>query len=132
MERDLVISSQLINIDKVRRFLDEIFSESCLNRNYFNRVFLGISEAVNNSIVHGNCLDKDKLVFIRVVFEDDQLQVEVKDEGDGFTVDGLADPTADENLKKENGRGIFIMQNIADEVEYCDGGSKVLIKYTFD
>jgi len=132
LERDLVISSQLINIDKVRRFLDEIFNESCLNRNYFNRVFLGISEAVNNSIVHGNCLDKDKLVFIRVVFKDDQLQVEVKDEGDGFTVDGLADPTADENLKKENGRGIFIMQNIADEVEYCDGGSKVLIKYTFD
>lgn len=132
MERDLVISSQLININKVRRFLDEIFRESCLNRNYFNRVFLGISEAVNNSIVHGNCLDKDKLVFIRVVLVDDQLQIEVKDEGDGFTIDCLADPTVAENLKKENGRGIFIMQNIADEVKYCDGGSKVLIKYTFD
>jgi serine/threonine-protein kinase RsbW len=115
----------------VRIFLDEIFSESCLNRNYFNRVFLGISEAVNNSIVHGNCLDKDKLVFIRVVFKDDQLQIEVKDEGVGFTVDGLANPTVNENLKKENGRGIFIMQNIADEVKYFDGGSKVLIKYTF-
>ena len=132
MERDLVISSQLINIDKVRRFLDEIFSESCLNRNYFNRVFLGISEAVNNSIVHGNCLDKDKQVFIRVVFKDDQLHIEIKDEGVGFTIEGLADPTASDNLKKESGRGIFIIQNIADEVEYCDGGSKVLIKYTFD
>ena len=131
MERDLVISSQLVNIDKVRIFLDEIFSESCLSRTYFNRVFLGISEAVNNSIVHGNCLDKDKLVFIRVVFKDDQLQIEVKDEGVGFTVDGLANPTVNENLKKENGRGIFIMQNIADEVKYFDGGSKVLIKYTF-
>jgi len=132
LERDLVISSQLININKVRSFLDEIFNESCLNRYYFNRVFLGISEAVNNSIVHGNCFDKDKQVFIRVVFDDDQLQIEVKDEGLGFTVDGLANPTDDENLKKYNGRGIFIMHAIADEVEYCDGGSKVLIKYTFD
>jgi len=132
LERDLVISSQLKNIHQVRSFLDEIFEESCLNRNYFNRVFLGICEAVNNSIVHGNCLDNDKRVFIRVVFEDNKLQIEVKDEGVGFTVEGLPNPIEDKNLKKENGRGIFILQNIADEVEYCEGGSKVLIKYTFD
>ena len=132
MQRDLVISSQLININKVRIFLDEIFNESCLNRNYFNRVFLSISEAVNNSIVHGNCLDKDKRVFIRVVLEEDQLQVEVKDEGVGFSVGSLANPTDIENLKKENGRGIYILQNIADEVEYHEGGRKVLIKFTFN
>jgi len=130
LERDLVISSQLVNINKVRDFLEEIFNESCLNRNYFNRVFLGISEAVNNSIVHGNCLDVNKHVFIRIIFEDDQLHVEVKDEGIGFVVEEIDNPTENENLKKENGRGIFIMQNIADEVEYYDGGSKVLIKYT--
>lgn len=130
MERDLVISSQLVNINKVRCFLEEIFTESCLNMNYFNRVFLGISEAVNNSIVHGNCLDKDKQVLIRVVYAEDQLQIEVKDEGDGFIVESIADPTIGVNLKKENGRGIFILQQIADEVEYYDGGSKVLIKYT--
>jgi len=132
LERDLVISSQLVNINKVRQFLDEIFNESCLNRNYFNRVFLGISEAVNNSIVHGNCLDKEKQVFIRVIFEDSQLHVEIKDEGIGFILEGIDNPTENRNLKKENGRGIFIMQNIADKVEYYDGGSKVLIKYTFD
>lgn len=130
MERDLVISSQLVNINKVRCFLEEIFTESCLNMNYFNRVFLGISEAVNNSIVHGNCLDKDKQVLIRVVYAEDQLQIEVKDEGDGFIVESIADPTIGVNLKKESGRGIFILQQIADEVEYYDGGSKVLIKYT--
>jgi len=130
LERDLVISSQLVNINKVRDFLEEIFNESCLNRNYFNRVFLGISEAVNNSIVHGNCLDVNKHVFIRIIFEDDQLHVEIKDEGIGFVVEEIDNPTENENLKKENGRGIFILQNIADEVEYYDGGSKVLIKYT--
>ena len=75
-------------------------------------------------------MDKDKRVFIRVIFEDDQLHVEIKDEGVGFIVDEIDNPTENENLKKENGRGIFIMQNIADKVEYCDGGSRVLIKYT--
>lgn len=130
MERDLVISSQLVNINKVRCFLEEIFTESCLNMNYFNRVFLGISEAVNNSIVHGNCLDADKQVLIRVVYTEDQIQIEVKDEGEGFIVESIADPTVSANLKKESGRGIFILQQIADEVKYYDGGSKVLIKYT--
>lgn len=132
MERDLVISSQLININEVRSFLDEIFAESGLNKNYFNKVFLGICEAVNNSIVHGNCLNKEKQVFIRVVYSEYQLQIEVKDEGEGFIIDSIADPTARENLKKESGRGIFILQQIADEVEFCDGGSKVLIKYILD
>ena len=129
MKRDLIISSQLVNINKVRHFLDEIFNESCLNRNYFNRVFLGISEAVNNSIVHGNGLDKDKHVFIRVIFVNGELHAEIKDEGPGFILEGIEKPTENENLKKEHGRGIYIMQNIADEVEYYDGGSKVLIKY---
>jgi serine/threonine-protein kinase RsbW len=129
LKRDLIISSQLADINKVRLFLDEIFNETCLSRDYFNRVFLGISEAVNNSIVHGNGLDVDKHVFIQVIFEDGQLHVEIKDEGDGFAPDRITDPTADENLKKESGRGILIMHNIADKIEYFDGGSKVLIKY---
>lgn len=129
MERNLVISSQLIDINKVRSFLDEIFNESGLNRNYFNRVFFGASEVVNNAIVHGNCLDNGKQIFIRVVLVGDQLQIEVKDEGDGFLVENIPNPTMNENLKKENGRGIFILQQIADEVNYYDGGRKVLIKY---
>ena len=132
MERDLVISSQLISINEVRSFLDEIFVESGLNKNYFNRVYLGICEAVNNSIVHGNCLNKEKRVFIRVVYSRYQLLIEVKDEGEGFSIDNIADPTTSENLKKESGRGIFILQQMADEVKFCDGGSKVLIKYILD
>ncbi len=132
MERDLVISSQLINIDKVRCFLKEIFIESRLNMNCFNRVFLGISEVVNNSIVHGNRLDINKRVFIRFFYSDHKLQVEVKDEGTGFFVDNLVDPTFSKNIKKEDGRGIFILHQIADEVEFLDGGSRVLIKYKLD
>lgn len=132
MERDLVISSQLINNNKVRYFLDEFFAESCLNRSYFNRVFLGISEAVNNSIVHGNSLDARKNVFICIKYFDKKLFVEVKDEGDGFVVDCISDPTCMDNMKKENGRGIFLLREMADEVRYYDGGRTVLIKYNLD
>ena len=111
--------------------MEEIFVKSSLNRSCFNRVFLSLSEAVNNSIVHGNSLNTCKKVFIRVNYSDNTLLIEVKDEGRGFFPDQVVDPTFLENLKKENGRGIFLMRNMADEIEFLDGGSRVFIKYTF-
>ncbi len=129
MERVLVISSQLIYLNKVRIFLDEFFTESGLDKKYFNRVFLGLSEVVNNSIVHGNGEDADKRVCIRVFYLENQLFIEVKDEGDGFLTECLNDPTCFENLKKENGRGIFILKQLADDVVFSEGGCKVRIKF---
>jgi anti-sigma regulatory factor (Ser/Thr protein kinase) len=71
-------------------------------------------------------------VFILVNFIGDQLHVDIKDKGLGFILDDIGNPTANENLRKENGLGIFILKNVADKVEYYDGVSKVLIKYIFD
>jgi len=132
LERDLVISSQLTNINKVRFFLDEFFKEICLEKNHFNRVLLGISEAVNNSIVHGNGLDIRKNVFLEVKYFNRQLSIQVKDEGRGFDLNCISDPTCLENLRKENGRGIFLLRKMADEVDYTDGGSSVMIKFNLD
>jgi len=125
----LVISSSLSNIGKVRIFLEEIFTESNLNLSYFNPVFLGLSEALTNSIVHGNKLNSSKNVSIEVNCLNEELFIEITDEGDGFHIECLKDPTCLENLKKENGRGIFLIRHYADEVDYFDGGRKVRIKY---
>ena len=125
----LVISSSLSNIGKVRMFLEEIFTESNLNLSYFNPVFLGLSEALTNSIVHGNKLNSSKKVSIEVNCLNEELFIEITDEGDGFLIECLKDPTCLENLKKENGRGIFLIRHYADEVDYFDGGRKVRIKY---
>jgi serine/threonine-protein kinase RsbW len=132
LERLLVISSNLGNIDKVRMFLEEIFAESNLNRSYFNKVFLGLSEALTNSIVHGNKLNASKKVCIEVNCLVNELFIEITDEGNGFLFDYLRDPTCLENLKKENGRGIFLIRHYADEVEYFDSGRKVRIKYNLN
>jgi serine/threonine-protein kinase RsbW len=113
----------------VKHFLDEIFNESNLDRQYFNRVFLGLSEAVSNSIIHGNRSDSSKNVFVNGYFTEGKLVFEVQDEGEGFLIESVDDPTYLDNLKKENGRGIFLIQKIADEVVYFDGGQKVLIGF---
>ena len=132
MERDLVIPSKLICLNEVRYFLEEIFNESDLNRTYFNKVLLGLSEAVCNSIIHGNRCDGSKCVSVCAFYSDRNLVLEVSDEGDGFTIDCIQDPICIENRKKENGRGIFLIQEMADEVVFSDGGRKVLIRFILD
>ena len=106
MERSLVISSHLTNINEVRIFLEEVYKEFSLSKYSFNHIFLGISEAVANAILHGNQLNTEKSVFIKLNLYGNQLHVEVEDEGDGFCEALLFDPTLPESIKCESGRGI--------------------------
>lgn len=129
MKRDIVISSQLTSINDLRYFLESVFNESNLKMELFNRVFLGLSEAVNNSIVHGNKFDQSKTVKVIVNISDTKLFLEIHDEGDGFSSSCIEDPTCLENLRRESGRGIFLMHHLADGVTFFEGGRKVLISF---
>jgi len=126
------ISSELASINNVRLFLEKILNESILTEVNFNRVFLTLSEVLNNSIVHGNCSNSSKKVFLKVFLEEKNLFFEVTDEGSGFPFNGIVDPTSLNNLKNEKGRGIFIIRQLADEVEYSDEGRKVMIRFKID
>lgn len=128
----LVISSSLNNLEKVRMFLEEVYQESNLSRSTFNRVFLGLSEALTNSIVHGNKFNVSKAISIEVNYLNEELFIEITDEGEGFLMECLKDPTCSANLKKESGRGIFLIRQFADELNYFEGGRKVRIKYKLD
>lgn len=130
MERELIIASELNELSNLRFFLNQIFIDSDLNRGYFNRVLLGLSEAVSNSIVHGNKNDRSKKVFISFLYQDNKLVITVSDEGVGFSIDDVKDPTLPENRKKENGRGLFLIQQIADEVFFFDEGKRIQILYS--
>ena len=130
MERSLVISSHLTNINEVRIFLEKFYNEFSLSKNSFNHVFLGISEAVCNAILHGNQLNTEKNVFIKLNLYGNQLHIEVEDEGDGFCDTLLFDPTLPENIKCENGRGIYIIRQIADELVFKEDGRKIYMLFT--
>ena len=129
MEFHLDISSELINIKKVRSFLEDVFMKLNLEKVHFNRIFLCLSEAVSNAIVHGNQCFSCRNVNISISYINNFLIIEVIDEGVGFNVEMVKDPTLSENLKKESGRGIFLMKNICDDVLFLDEGRRVQIKY---
>ena len=53
----------------------------------------------------------------------------IQDEGPGFDFDNLPDPTDPQNIEKPHGRGVFLMKNLSDKIEFFDGGSTVKIEF---
>ena len=89
---------------------------------------MAVREAVTNAVVHGNSQDEDKVVDIVLRSSPDAVEISVHDQGPGFNPNEVPDPTADENLLKTSGRGIFFMRSFMDEVDWFirpEGGTTV-------
>jgi serine/threonine-protein kinase RsbW len=124
----LDIKSDISELRKVERFLTEIFREFNLTEKYFNNTYLCISEAVVNSIKHGNKNDINKNISIVVNCNLTELNVLVEDEGNGFDLSVIPDPTCEKNLKNESGRGIFIIKALTSKIEYNEKGNRIQFK----
>jgi serine/threonine-protein kinase RsbW len=90
------------------------------------------NEALKNAISHGNGDDPQRWVSIRLFKDQTEWGLLVKDEGSGFTLDDVPDPDAPDFILREHGRGIFMMRNLVDRVEYFEGGRAVLLTKTFE
>ncbi|GHA64683.1 ATP-binding protein [Pontibacter akesuensis] len=119
------IPSLIENIRVIESFIDNSKDEFEFEDDIYGNIMVAVTESVNNAIRHGNKFDKDKNVYLTLQVEDNQLLFEVEDEGPGFDYDNLPDPTAPENLESPGGRGIFLMHNLCDEVNFLDEGKKV-------
>ncbi len=124
----LSIKSDKKELVKVEQFLRLYYKANNLPEDTFNKVWLCVSEAVINSIEHGNKMKFEKKVTIKVSCVNTDLEVEISDEGDGFNYTNVADPTSHENILKETGRGIFIMKAICSNLKFRDKGKCVEIK----
>jgi serine/threonine-protein kinase RsbW len=86
---------------------------------------VGVSEAVANAMIYGNARDPDKRVRVEVELGPERVAVVVRDEGLGFDPSVVADPTLPENLEQPGGRGIFLIRELMDEVDYAGCGNCV-------
>lgn len=90
---------------------------------------LVLHEALSNAIKHGNKFHKDKEVRVEWNLANGDLKITVEDEGDGFKPDEVPNPLLSENLKKESGRGVHFLKQLAKEVIYNDNGNRVTIMF---
>ena len=124
MER-LVFKSDIKNINLVERLIDDLSDEYNLQDDIYGKLLLSVVEAVNNAIVHGNKMDFDKDVVLEYSIDDTKIDFIITDKGDGFDFNNIPDPTKPENIEKTHGRGIFLMNHLADEIEFTKNGSIV-------
>lgn len=129
MKRNLEITSDIQNLRLIEKLIDELQLELDLSDESYGNVLLATVEATNNAIIHGNKSDPNKLVVVKIEKEQNELVVNIKDQGPGFDHKKVPDPTAPENIEKINGRGIFLMERLSDEISFSDEGRNVELKF---
>lgn len=118
IKKVLALKSDPKEVVKVELFLEKINKVLALDDIRFNKLLVATTEAVNNSIVHGNKRNPHKIVTITLEYFDNYISVSVEDEGPGLDPSRLPDPLAEENLLRENGRGVFLMRSLMENVTF--------------
>lgn len=121
------ISSDIKEIRKASAEVENFLKANNIDKSSVFDIRLCVEEAVKNAIIHGNKKNKNTPVFIQYSLDGDKFKMEVEDKGNGFNPDELPDPTLDENLLREGGRGVFLIHKLMDEVKYSNNGNKVLM-----
>jgi serine/threonine-protein kinase RsbW len=119
------IPSKLENVAPFIREVLELLESGQLSEEEAFPVKLSLEEALTNAIRHGNKLNPDLFVDVDLDLSPEKVVVSVKDEGSGFDVAQIVDPTAGANVQKPGGRGVFLIKELMDEVSYFDGGRGV-------
>ena len=86
---------------------------------------LACDEAISNAIIHGNRSNPDKKVSIQLYVSPNRFRIRVRDEGEGFQLSAVDDPTRGDALLRPGGRGVYLMRNIMDSVNFKEGGRVV-------
>lgn len=129
MYRRLQIESRQESLRLVEKVIDEVTSELGISQDFYGKILVSTIEGVNNAIVHGNKSNPEKLVDIEFKCVGKELRIKIRDEGNGFRPEDVPDPTLPENREELNGRGIFLMSNLADKIKFSKRGNSVSMTF---
>jgi serine/threonine-protein kinase RsbW len=114
---ELTIPSRLEEMEAVHELIGQAVKEYRLNDELAHWIELTISESMINAIQHGNKSDPAKQATLKISSTGEAIEIIVEDQGCGFKLDMIADPTDTANLLKPSGRGILIIRSFMDEVD---------------
>jgi serine/threonine-protein kinase RsbW len=86
---------------------------------------VAVAEALANAIVAGNQEDRSKWVQVQAEVCGDQIRIEVTDQGSGFDPATIAPPLLPEELDRPNGRGLFLIKHLVDDVRFNEQGNSI-------
>ena len=119
------LPSDLGLMNGVLEYLQERVAKLGLISPERSNLFIALDEAFVNAVKHGNKNDPTKLLKITAELSRTEACFTVEDEGEGFDINGIPDPCDPANLFRTSGRGVLLIYNIMDEVEYNAQGNRV-------
>ena len=125
----LTISSDSANLTKVDNLCTKAIKSCGMKESNGDDFAIAVTELVNNAIHHGNKNNKDKQIFINILIRESKLEAHIKDEGNGFNPDLIGNPLDPDNLMKESGRGIFLIKQLTDSLDFnfTNNGTEIII-----
>ena len=127
------LESSLESVDRAEEVVLEMARRAGFGEDELADIGMAVRESMVNAVVHGNRYSGHKKVRVRLSLDDKRLTIQIADEGEGFELESLPDPLAQDNLLRHSGRGIFLIRAFMDEFDVRrlspHGTEATLVKY---
>lgn len=126
LKLSVTLSADRNAIDPVVRNIMKVVREMNCANGREDDIELALSEALANAVVHGAGMDPSKTVECDVACDEDHgMLIVVRDPGPGFDPEKIADPCCGENIYSSHGRGIYMINQLMDEVQFRKNGTEI-------
>lgn len=126
---DLCIPANLKAIGGVTDTISRILERLDVQEEKRQNIALAVQEALANAVVHGCKGDQPKEIRCRPRRDSSgAIVVTVSDPGPGYRPAILADPKVPERLLEDNGRGVYLIRRLMDEVYFENGGNQITMR----
>ncbi|MBV8820883.1 MAG: ATP-binding protein [Acidobacteriaceae bacterium] len=112
---DTLLDSSLESVDAAEAAVLDVAGRMGFDEDDMHAVGMAVRESMVNAVVHGNRYNARKKVHLQVYQANDHMSIIIGDEGEGFDMSQLPDPLAEENLLRQSGRGLLLIQAFVDE-----------------
>ena len=131
IDKKIQINSKTNPESAVEKAVVSVCEQLHIGEEKFGNILLAVTEAVDNAISHGNKHNPDKNVQLAYHSSKEEITFLVTDEGVGFDLSHVTDPTKPEN-PEHAGRGILIMKMLADKLEFKNEEKTVLLSFNLN
>jgi serine/threonine-protein kinase RsbW len=132
-ERRMLLDSTLDSVEVAETEVLKAAEDIGFGEDDLHQIGMAVRESMVNAVVHGNRYNARKKVHLSVTKDEDRLTVVIADEGEGFDLNELPDPLAEENLLRQSGRGLLLIRAFVDEFQVRRGeptGTEIrMVKY---
>lgn len=126
-KKEFLLPSDLAEVRRASERVLEHLGPLALSEAVRFDIRLCLEEALINAMKYGNQFKKDRRVRLEVECLGDELRFTVEDEGAGFDPKKLKNCTDEENLLENHGRGVYLIHQLMDKVQYNEKGNRLVM-----